>query len=82
MAVRTTRSTVTFNAPFILRELDQMHPAGTYDVVTEEEIIEGNLRSVYIRTATLLYIRDGGTTRIVTIDPKGLEAALTLDHTA
>lgn len=79
MALRTTKSSVTFRAPFELRELDEAQPAGTYDIVTDEEIVEGNERTVYIRVATLLHLRKGGTTRIVTIDPAGLQAALVKD---
>ncbi len=66
-------------APFTLPEIDGLLPAGSYDVDTEEEIIEGNERTVYVRVATLLYVRTPGTTRIVTIDPQGLAAALDQD---
>lgn len=80
MALRRTKSSVTFTVPFKLKELDGTQPAGTYEVVTDEEIVEGNERNVYIRVATLLYVRNGGTTHIVTVDPKELEAALAQDR--
>ena len=79
MATRTTRSQATFLAPFVLAELDEPQPAGTYDIETDDEIVEGNERTVYVRVATLLYLENRGTTRIVTIDPKGLQAALAQD---
>lgn len=79
MALRTTKKSVTFRFPFTLPELEEAQPPGTYVIVTDEEIVEGNVRTVYIRVATLLYLRKGGTTRIVTIDPAGLEAALVED---
>jgi hypothetical protein len=79
MAIRTTRSRVTFNASFALPELDDPLPAGTYDIDTDEDVIEGNERTVYIRTATLIHIRGRGTTCTVTIDPSGLAAALQKD---
>jgi hypothetical protein len=79
VAVRTTRSQATFVAPFTLPELDGPQPAGTYDVETDEEIIEGNERTVYVRVATLLYLESGAETRIVTVDPQGLQAALARD---
>ena len=79
MAIRTTRSKATFQAPFVLAELDDPQPAGTYDVETDEEIVEGNSRTVYVRVATLLHLDNGWTTRIVTIDPAGLAAALAND---
>ena len=75
-ALRTTRSSVTFAAPFKLKAFEFAEPAGTYAIETDEEIIEGNEHTVYRRVATLLYIRRGGTTRAVTIDPLDLEAAL------
>lgn len=80
MAIRTTRSQVTFKAPFTLAEVDGLQPAGTYDVDTDEEVIEGNERTVYVRVATLIHLRNGGTTQTVTVDPKGLQAALALDE--
>jgi len=79
MALRTTRSSITFKAPFRLSGLDEMLPAGSYDIDTEDEIIEGNERTVYVRVATLLYLRTTGIVRIVTIDPKELQAASDAD---
>lgn len=54
-------------------------PAGRYDIDTEEEAIEGNERTVYLRVATLLYVRTTGMVQTVTIDPKELQAALDMD---
>lgn len=82
MAVRTTRSEVTFLAPFVLAELDEPQPAGSYVVETDEEIIEGNERTAYVRVATLLYLESGAMTRVVSIDPTGLQAALANDALA
>lgn len=79
MAERTTRSKVTFAAPFKLKELDEVQPAGTYDVDTIEQGFEGAERTVYVRTATLLYIRSASSTRTVTVDPKRLQEALARD---
>jgi hypothetical protein len=79
MAMRTTRSEVTFSAPFILPELEAPQPAGTYKVETDEEIVEGNERTIYIRKATLLYVVHGGSTSVITIDPANLAAALSRD---
>ena len=75
MAIRTTRSKVTFKSPFSLPEIERELPAGDYDVETDEELIEGLERTAYVRRATLLYVREGATTQVVTIDPKVLEAA-------
>lgn len=72
MVLRTTRSCVTFSAPFRVRALDAVLPAGTYDVATEEEGIEGNVRTVYVRVATLLSVRTGNLMQTVTVDPADL----------
>ena len=79
MPVRTTRTQATFKEPFQLPELDGPQPAGSYDVDTDEEVIEGNERTVYLRVATILHVRSPGSTRFVTIDPAGLKAALERD---
>jgi hypothetical protein len=38
MTVRTTSKMVTFMRPFSLSETDELHPAGTYTVETDEEL--------------------------------------------
>ena len=80
MAIRTTRSTVTFRSPFLIKGMSVPLPAGTYDVETDKEIIEGNERSVYRRVATLLIVKEEGCTRTVTVDPAALQAALDADE--
>lgn len=79
MALRTTRSSVTFTAPFDLKGITGTLPAGSYDVETEEEIIEGMSHTVYLRVATLLYVRTVGMTRTLTVDPQALQDALHRD---
>ncbi|WP_230482354.1 hypothetical protein [Sphingomonas sp. Leaf21] len=79
MALRTTRTSITFKAPFRLTALDETLPAGVYDIDTEEEIIEGNERTVYLRVATLLYVRTHNMVRTVTIDPQELQVAFDSD---
>ncbi|MES2496557.1 MAG: hypothetical protein V4618_10600 [Pseudomonadota bacterium] len=82
MDLRTTRSTVRFVHPFEIRGLDGPQQAGIYDVDTEEEVIETLHRTVYVRVATLLYIRSVGMTRTVTVDPGDLAVALERDRKA
>ena len=79
MSIRSTCSTVTFRNPFSLRSVSGIQPDGTYEIETDEEIIESNDRTVYRRVATLLYIRSAGMTRTCTIDPRDLAAALAQD---
>lgn len=78
--IRTTKSSVTFRSAFQLKGLDQPEPAGTYEVEVDEEIIEGNERTIYRRIATLLILRSGSTTRTVTVNPGDLESALAMDR--
>ena len=77
--LRSTKSTVTFQHPFDFPGTDGVQPPGSYDVEIEEEIVETISRTVYIRVATLLYIRSPGMVRTVTIHPDHLEAALKMD---
>ncbi|MBD3760127.1 hypothetical protein [Rhizorhabdus sp.] len=80
MALRTTPSSVSFSHPFALKGVDGPLPAGSYEVETEEEIIETLHRMVYVRVATLLIIRSPGMTRTVTVDPGDLQMALERDR--
>lgn len=74
--MRTTKSTVTFNAPFSLNNTIGELPAGTYDIeVDEEEIVRGEF-TAYRRIGTLLFVHQGGSTRSVAVDAKQLHAAL------
>jgi hypothetical protein len=41
MTARTTRTTVTFRHPFLLKGAERMMPAGDYGVITDEELIDG-----------------------------------------
>ena len=79
MTIRTTKSRVTFNRPFSLKGVDGVQPPGSYEVETDEEVIEGNERTVYRRVATILYLSAGGTTVSCTIDPDDLAAVLARD---
>ena len=79
MALRSTSSPVTFTRPFELKGIEGLQPAGTYEVDTEEEIVETLHRTVYVRVATFLIMRSAGMVRTATIDPKDLEAALARD---
>jgi hypothetical protein len=82
MPIRTTRTQVTFHAPFRLEEFDADQAAGTYDIDTDEEVIEGNERVVYVRVATMIHLRTHSSSRTVTIAPDSLEAALQRDQEA
>jgi hypothetical protein len=60
MQSRTTRSTVTFGHPFVLPGYPDELPAGAYEVLAEEELLEGLSFEAWRRTATYLTVRGTG----------------------
>ena len=83
MSARTTRKTVTFNRPFSLEGIDRMLPAGGYEVVTDEELIEGLSFPVYRRVATTMLVPAQsyqGSVELMTVDPLKLAAAQDRDN--
>ena len=41
MTIRSRRETVTFKHPFRIKGIDRLLPPGAYEVITDEEMIEG-----------------------------------------
>ena len=80
--MRTSKSSVTFCAPFTLNEVIGELPAGTYDIEVDEEEILGANRTAYRRIATHLFTQSRGATRTLTVEPKHLQAALQRDAAA
>lgn len=78
MSTRTSRKMVTFNKPFSLDGVGRSLPAGCYEVVTDEEMIEGLSFPVYRRIATMMLVpgRLSRSVEMVTVDPDALRAAL------
>jgi hypothetical protein len=56
MNTRSTRSTVTFSSPFTLPGYLGELPAGDYEVLVEEELLQGLSFEAYRRTATFLTV--------------------------
>src|ERR1700737_491584 len=82
MTVRTTSRTVPFVHPFNLSGTDEVQPAGTYTVETDEELLQESSIPAYRRIATLLRLeRNTGTvlTQIVETNPVELAGALARD---
>ena len=81
MTIRTIRKTITFLKPFFLKGVDRLLPPRDYDVVTDEELIEGLSFSAYHRVSTAIFVPapSGSAIEMVTIDPLDLEAALEQD---
>ncbi len=86
MTVRTSRKPVTFARPFSLSGIDEMQPAGTYMVETDEELLSGLSFPAYRRVATLIFLpsRPGRAVgeQVANIDPLELQAALERDAVA
>jgi hypothetical protein len=83
--MRTTRKIATFRRSFLLEGVDRTLPAGQYEVITDEELIEGLSFPVYRRLATMMYLpaeSNPGSIEMVTIDPVALQAAQDRDAKA
>lgn len=74
---RTQRTTLTFARGFALAGVDHPLPAGTYEIITDEELIEGLSFPVFRRTATWIMARASaiGAAEMVAIDPAALAEA-------
>jgi hypothetical protein len=85
MSTRTTRRTVTFDKPFFLEGIGRSLPAGAYEVITDEELIEELSFPVYRRIATMMLVpaqSSLSSVEMLTIDPTELAAALGRDVAA
>ena len=56
MTLRSRRETFTFHHPFRIKGIDRLLPAGAYDVVTDEEMIEGLSFASFRRVATMIMV--------------------------
>jgi len=83
LTVRSRREAVTFNHPFRIRGIARLLPPGTYQVVTDEEAIEGLSFSAYRRVATMIMLpaegTRGTTTEMVSIGSVDLADAQRID---
>lgn len=83
MNVRSTKSTVTFSNPFSLPGYPGDLPAGGYELLVEEEPLQGLSFEAYRRTATYLIVPGRGKrtrhTALVSICYDDLKEALSRD---
>jgi len=56
MTMRTRREKVHFRHPFQIKGIDRLLPPGDYEVITDEEMIEGISFPCFRRVATLIMI--------------------------
>jgi hypothetical protein len=84
MTTRTQRTISAFARPFVLRGVDRVLPPGSYEILTEEELIEGLSFPVYRRVSTVIFVPGQITSSIemVAIDPLDLVAAQACDVAA
>lgn len=86
MLTRTRREAVTFHSPFSLAGVGRLLPAGNYEVVTDEELIEGLSFPVYRRVTTMMIVpalvSQGRSVEMLTVDPGDLAAAVARDAMA
>ena len=56
MSTRTRRETVHFRHPFRIKGIDRQLAPGAYEVITDEEMIEGLSFSGFRRVATMIMV--------------------------
>lgn len=83
MTARTKRTKVTFVHPFTLKDIGRTLPPGEYEVLTDEELIEGLSFPVYRRVSTMILVPAPAprtaSLEMLTIDPRELQATLERD---
>ncbi len=83
MNTRSIRSTVTFSNPFALPGYPDALPAGDYDLLAEEELLQGLTFEAYRRTATFLTVSgaggQAGRTEMRSVSERDLKEALRRD---
>lgn len=82
MTIRSRRETVTFMHPFRIKGIDRPLPAGAYEVVTDEAMIEGLSFASFRRVATIIMVpadSHGSTTEMISISSIDLSDAQRID---
>ena len=83
MTIRSRREVVTFRHPFQIRGIDRPLPAGPYEVITDEEMIEGLSFASFRRIATMIIVpaaaSRGSTMEMISIGSVDLADAQRID---
>lgn len=86
MTIRSRREVVTFKHAFQIRGIDRPLPAGNYEVITDEEMIEGLSFAAFRRVATMIVVpaatSPGSTTEMISIGSVDLADAQRVDASA
>lgn len=84
MNMRSSTLTMTFSNAFALSGYEGELPAGAYEVLVEEELLQGLSFEAYRRTATYLLVRGKGgrvgRTELRATTESDLQAALSRDR--
>jgi len=79
MTTRSRRETLTFRRPFRIKGVDRLLKAGDYEVITDEEMIEGLSFPSFRRVATLIMVPaappHGSSTEMISISSVDLADA-------
>jgi hypothetical protein len=84
MTIRSRRETIIFKHPFRIKGVDRLLPAGGYEVITDEEMIEGLSFAVFRRVATMIMVPAprGSAMEMLSIDSIDLSDAQRIDASA
>jgi hypothetical protein len=85
MTIRSRRETVTFRHPFRIKGIDRLLSAGAYEVITDEEMIEGLSFASFRRIATMIMVPAAplnSTMEMVSISSIDLSDAQRIDASA
>ena len=56
MTMRSRHETITFQHPFRIRGIERLLPPGAYEIITDEEMIEGLSFPAFRRVATMIMV--------------------------
>lgn len=84
MTTRTRRETVHFKHPFLIKGVDRLLPSGAYQVITDEEMIEGLSFPSFRRVATMIMVPGAAhsSVEMISISPVDLSDAQRKDTSA
>jgi len=86
MTIRSRKEIVTFKHPFQIRGIDRLLAAGSYEVITDEEMIEGLSFASFRRVATMIMVpaaaSRGSTVEMISVGSVDLSDAQRIDASA
>jgi hypothetical protein len=86
MTMRSRREIISFKHPFRIEGVDRLLSAGAYEVITDEEMIEGLSFASFRRVATMIMVPAaaprGATMEMISISSVALSDAQRIDASA